>query len=498
MLLYKFPALPIGLHQDEMSEAYEAYSLLHTGADRWGYHLPVYFLSWGSGQNVLQSYLTIPVVAVLGLTRVSARLVPLLCGLLTLPLFFLVLRRWFNELVGLVGLMFLALSPWHIMLSRWGIENSPLPFFMLLGVYTFGRALQSASRWWILCSFLPFALALYTYGVVVVIVPLLLPLLLFIDLPAVRRQWRAWLGAFAVFGVASLPIAFFTFKNYVTNKNYGFERWLPFTVPLLPITRLAQVTPEKLEPTIIGHNLAFFHRGLVDDTNWFQIPGCPPIQTIVFYMAVIGLLIQLFFVVRLRRFQEPFLPWLLACVPACFLIPFNISRGIALFIPLLGLAAPTTVGVITGVCATYKKPVVRWLVIAVFAVLFLAPTLKFIHYYYWTRYSAMIESTFLPEMPEALKDVQQMAGPSMPIFVTDKVAIAHVQVLFLDDIPPAVFQHSGATWDHPDFGRFRFSRETLAASPLPYAFLIRAKEPAVCAAPAETKVVGQFLIGVCR
>jgi hypothetical protein len=73
MLLYKFPSVPIGLHQDEMSEAYESYCLLHTGADRWGLPLPVYFVGWGSGQNVLQSYLTIPVVAALGLTRVSAR-----------------------------------------------------------------------------------------------------------------------------------------------------------------------------------------------------------------------------------------------------------------------------------------------------------------------------------------------------------------------------------------------------------------------------------------
>src|SRR4051812_45596366 len=84
--IYKFPSLPAGLHQDEISEAYESYSILHSGADRWGYHLPAYFVSWGSGQNVLQSYLSIPVIAVTGLTRVGARLAPLLCGLGTLPL----------------------------------------------------------------------------------------------------------------------------------------------------------------------------------------------------------------------------------------------------------------------------------------------------------------------------------------------------------------------------------------------------------------------------
>ena len=74
--IYKFPQVPVGLQQDEISEAYEAYSLLHTGRDRWGNRLPAYFLSWGSGQNVLQSYLTVPVVAFVGLDRVSTRAVP--------------------------------------------------------------------------------------------------------------------------------------------------------------------------------------------------------------------------------------------------------------------------------------------------------------------------------------------------------------------------------------------------------------------------------------
>jgi 4-amino-4-deoxy-L-arabinose transferase-like glycosyltransferase len=494
LLLYRFPAVPVGLHQDEMSEAYEAYSLLHTGADRWGYHLPVYFLSWGSGQNVLQSYLTIPVVAVLGLTRLSARLIPILCGLLTLPLFYFTLRRWFGEATALIGLFFLAISPWHIMISRWGIENSPLPFFMLLGVFTFGRALQGRSTWQIVLSLLPFALALYTYGVVVVIVPVLVPLLLLIDLPAIAKAWRAWLSALALFCVASLPIAFYTFKNYVTKTNYAFERWLPFTVPLLPVTRLDQVSKEKLAPTIIGSNLIFFRKGLSDGVAWFQVPNNPPIQRILLLLIVIGIAWQIFQLARLRRFTGPFLPWLIACIPACFLIPFNISRGIALFLPLLAMAALATAAIAT----LLRKPMLQAAFAVVLGLLLLRPTARFIRAYYGAQYAADVTDTFYPDLPKALADVQQLAGPAMPIFLSENIAINHVQVLFLTKTDPAVFQRSGATYDHPDFGRWRFRLDSLAKTPRPFAYLIKSDDPPVCADPTDARPDGQFVIGLCR
>jgi predicted membrane-bound mannosyltransferase len=279
------------------------------------------------------------VVATLGLTRVSARFIPILCGLLTLPIFFLTLRRWYGETVALLGLFFLAFSPWHIMASRLGIENSPLPFFLLLGVYAFGRALDSESSWLIMPSLLPFVLALYTYGVVVVIIPFLIPLLMLVDPQAIRRSGRPWCGAVAIFCIGSLPIAFFTLKNYITKTNYSFERWLPFSVPLLPITRLSQVDAE-IGSSVIASNLRFFYTGLSSSGgNWWMVPGRLPIQLIVLIFAVVGIGLQIRNLVRSRRFSEPFLPWLIACIPICLLIPLNISRADALFLPLIALGA---------------------------------------------------------------------------------------------------------------------------------------------------------------
>ncbi|MGH7534310.1 MAG: glycosyltransferase family 39 protein, partial [Gemmatimonadales bacterium] len=72
--LYLFPVVPPGLNQDEAAAAYEAYSLLQTGQDRWGNRLPPYFPAWGSGQSVLLSYLTAPFLALFGLSIAAVRL----------------------------------------------------------------------------------------------------------------------------------------------------------------------------------------------------------------------------------------------------------------------------------------------------------------------------------------------------------------------------------------------------------------------------------------
>ena len=84
---------PAGLNQDEASAGYEAFCLLTTGADRFGNPWPVLFPSWGSGQNVLYSYLTVPFVALFGLSEWSIRLTAALFGTLTLPVFWDLARR---------------------------------------------------------------------------------------------------------------------------------------------------------------------------------------------------------------------------------------------------------------------------------------------------------------------------------------------------------------------------------------------------------------------
>ena len=58
-------AVPGGLNQDEAFAGYEAWSLLTSGVDSWGYPYPCYLVAWGSGMNALESYLAMPFLQIL-------------------------------------------------------------------------------------------------------------------------------------------------------------------------------------------------------------------------------------------------------------------------------------------------------------------------------------------------------------------------------------------------------------------------------------------------
>ena len=111
-------ALPFGLNQDEASAGYEAFALLRSGIDRCGKSWPVLFVSWGSGQNVLMSYLAMPFIALLGLNEWTLRLPNAISGCLTLLVFWRLARRAGGRRVGLLALFVLAANPWHIMINR--------------------------------------------------------------------------------------------------------------------------------------------------------------------------------------------------------------------------------------------------------------------------------------------------------------------------------------------------------------------------------------------
>ena len=138
----EFGSLPAGLNQDEAFAGYEAYSLLNYGTDSWGYTNPCYFVSWGSGMNVLESYLAMPFIALFGLSVETFRMPQLICACLSLPVFYLLLKEMFNKKIAIIGLFVLSVSPWHIMLSRWGLESNLAPAFLLFGLYFFVKVFR--------------------------------------------------------------------------------------------------------------------------------------------------------------------------------------------------------------------------------------------------------------------------------------------------------------------------------------------------------------------
>ncbi|MDE6977891.1 MAG: glycosyltransferase family 39 protein, partial [Lachnospiraceae bacterium] len=127
-----FGIYPGGVHVDEAFSGYEAWSMLNYGTDSWGYHNPVYLTAWGSGMNVMNSLLIIPFIRIWGLSEITIRMPQVLIGLISVYIFYLLLLRVENKNTALLGSFFLAVSPWHIMMSRWGLEGIMAPALVVI------------------------------------------------------------------------------------------------------------------------------------------------------------------------------------------------------------------------------------------------------------------------------------------------------------------------------------------------------------------------------
>lgn len=176
--LYKLDKFPPSLFGDEVDVGYQAYSILKTGKDYMGQSWPVSFHSLADWRTPLFLYSAVPLVAIFGLNEWGVRLPAALFGILSLPFFFLLVRKLFaNEKVALIGTFFMAVSIWHLQYSRAAFEVTQMLFLIIAGVYFFLRGLE---KWpYLLGAAFFLALTPYSYNTAKFFLPFFLLLLLF-------------------------------------------------------------------------------------------------------------------------------------------------------------------------------------------------------------------------------------------------------------------------------------------------------------------------------
>lgn len=162
---------PTGFTPDEASFGYDAYSLLKTGKDQWGESWPITFRSFGDFKLPVYTYLTLPSVALFGLTEFSTRLPGALIGALAVYATFLMTTKLFNWRMGILSTLLLAVSPWHLPLSRGAFEANLTVFFSSLGVWLFLEGLKKPKL--LILSALTFGVNLFTYHSARLFTPLL-------------------------------------------------------------------------------------------------------------------------------------------------------------------------------------------------------------------------------------------------------------------------------------------------------------------------------------
>ena len=258
---YQLGENPPSLTWDEAAWGYNAYSLGTDGKDEFGRFLPLdYIESFGDFKPPVYAYLDVIPVKILGLSEFAVRFPSALFGVLTVLIAYFLVKTLFHlrgvhprfakasrgesatsevskaENIALLSAFLLAVSPWHIMLSRAAFEANVATFFIVLGVFLFLSAVNSVKsrgavssppQGWkpidtpglgflLLISFsvISFILSIYTFNTARVVAPILILVLAFGFRKELLKQKKETLLAIVLGIVLLLPVA-----NFLTSPQ---------------------------------------------------------------------------------------------------------------------------------------------------------------------------------------------------------------------------------------------------------------------------------------
>lgn len=422
---------PSGIHADEAFSGYEAWSLLHYGTDSAGYENPVYLTVWGGGMSVMNSLLMIPGIALFGLDAITVKIPAIALGILSVFVFYLLLEKVSDEKTALWGSFLLAVSPWHIMISRYGMDANLCPAFVLVAMYLTVLGIEDNRRLkWAAAAW---GIALYSYVVLWIFEPIFL-LLLFLYCVKYKKitDYRQVFVAVIVLTVIATPLFLFIGANMGIFPEI---RTSVISIPVLPGFRSGELG-------IGGYllNIKRIVRCFVlqsDGYPWNSIPGFGVYYIFSTPISAIGLIIVVKKAIKNIRekkfgFEMILLIWLVSGVIMAFTqtTGTNLTR-INPMNPAMFILVVTGIRWIAGKIRFQRTQTVLAGIYAVSFICFMI--------YYFTGYSDTVAQRQLAGAEEALEYAEKLRNTDTGEGYEGKIYISgplrHSQVLFYMQIP---------------------------------------------------------------
>lgn len=445
---FRFGVVPGDLNQDEAFGGYEAYSLLKYGVDSAGYRFPVYLFTWGSGMSAMNTYLMMPFMAVFGPQVWVIRMPQLIVSCLTLWVVYLLIKRMYDEKAALFTLFLLVICPWHITMSRWGLDANLAPGFLVFALYFYVRGLDN-SRFLMLSS-LMYGLSLYCYATIWAIVPFIV-LFEFLYGLYVRKLHidRYVFFSIVILGVLALPLLLFL----LVNMDVIDEIRLPFlSIPKLLYMRSGEMFLSLSNIVERAKNVWHLMKIQYDDMPFdgTEKYGIYYGGTLSFFMLGIYFCARTCLKKLKKREYAPEFLLLLQVAGGIalglLLSRTSIYRNNILFIPMVMVAA-------LGIYRLFELISIKELVLPV--LYYLVVFVGFTHYYF-TEYSDRMDYWFCRGLQSAVEEAAAYEGP-----IYYSRGIEHSRILFLARVPVGEFTETVEYYIYPhpyleakSFGRY--------------------------------------------
>ncbi|NTU69661.1 phospholipid carrier-dependent glycosyltransferase [bacterium] len=426
--------LPAGLNVDEASYLYDAKSFIETGKDKWGKQPDITISEYGSIDNrtPIYIYLSIPFIKIFGYSEFSLRFLSVFLGTLTVLLTFFITKRLANERTAFIATILIAVSPWHIFISRIALEGSLVPFFFTLSLLLL---LKSSEKHKYLLYFSVALLSLNIYGYMTnkVFIPLFMAGLIFIYRKHIRKHLKESIYSGIIFALIALPLISATVLNYSTQQGRFNE---------LSITNLGTLWPIIFISNYIQHfGISFFTFGS-------NLSGIPPIifskisfAEYAFFVYGLILLLQN----RKRKNSKILILWCLLFPVASSLTIDGIYHGFRSTIALPLIQIITAIAIFDIYKRIKSIPSLKKTLTTAIALIII--NLLFILVGFYKNYNFKTANAYEYGLRESLTNIKDVSK-SKNIYISDRssnkniISQNFIYALIYLDYPPKKFQES--------------------------------------------------------
>ena len=447
---YNISSLPPSLGWDEAALGYNAYSLSIDGRDEFGRRLPLDYLeSFGDFKPPMYSYLALIPVKLFGLNEFGVRFPSALFGTISVLLTFFVVREVFRkDGLALLSSLFLAISPWHIMLSRGAFEANVASFFIILGTLLFLIALKRKPVF-LVFSAVSFALSLYTFNSARVFVPVFTMTLGLIFLKELLKIKKELVLSIIVGVIILIPLANFLFSSQASLRYKEVNIFSDSNIVKISNQEIAN-DGNTIFAKIIHNRRVYYAREYIkhylDNLNpnflFIKGDGNPrfSIQD-VGQMYLWDLPFLIFGILSLFKKREGFwiiIPvWLLlGIVPAAFARETPHALRIESSLPTFQIITAYGLIVLAGYVKRYKKLIYTFLAVFLFLNVFYFLHGLFVHYA--REYSSEWQYTY----KEVVLYLEKEKANYDHVYFTDKLGRPYVFFLTYGKIFPKEFRNS--------------------------------------------------------
>ena len=456
---------PTGFTPDEASFGYDAYSLLKTGKDQWGSPWPLMLRSFGDFKLPLYAYLAMPSISIFGLNEFATRLPASLIGILAVFATYLLTKGMFgDERLGIIASALLAISPWHVPLSRGAFEANLTVLFMTLGVWMFYKGITNKK--WLIGSAIAFGLNLFSYHSARLVTPIIIAALVFgyrrelnINNIGSIKKYLSPLLLFLVF----LTIAFYgvfmgggsraadiTIFNPTDKWMSVFDRRYEAVFAGLPIP-LARIFSNKLVYLIDAFTNTYstylspqflFTLG-PGEWTYGMVPGRGMLYLIELPFVLASLWFSAKFGLKKNKTLSLVLFWILiSIVPAALTKgPGYAANRAAVMMPAIQIFSAYGAMVIVK----FLSSKVRGIFIGVYIMLFLVSLIFFLEDYFFHQPSRGAEGMLFGRR-EALEFISQNEKDYKTILVSRSLSEPQIYVAFYNQWDPKSYQVETKDW----------------------------------------------------